>query len=360
MGIQSHPEHSHKQIDGTLGAGPSTRHVSSQSEIGQSWSVISLAPAVFRSLLAQALAQVLSRFKPSWAGSLSFSSSHHASVVPWLVTQTPRFSGFLILAARGLPWLHWLWPFLSLIILFREFLFVSWLESWGFLVFLSWFTKFGVGISLGLDHFTFSTDCVVTGLNLNWLHALVDSSSCFVLSGVAAWFYFFITYLLFISWSGPYAQQVPLPHKLIFRFRVIFDKMSINVKTQQAVIDALSRDCKNHRKTVLCHTPSEVRTDAEIFISSQDRLVELFTGEIGSTIAVFPNMSFVRGFVNSLCMKSFQLSLSLLSIHTVIIACLPLTSWTSFVLKLVLSLKLLILLNCPLAPSGRSKLSLLI
>ena len=66
------------------------------------------------------------------------------------------------------------------------------------------------------------------------------------------------------------------------------------MKTQQAAFDALSRDCKNHRKTVLCHTPSEVRTDAEIFISSQDRLVELFTGEIGSTIAVFPNMSFVR------------------------------------------------------------------
>ena len=66
------------------------------------------------------------------------------------------------------------------------------------------------------------------------------------------------------------------------------------MKTQQAVIDALSMDFKNHRKTVLCHTPSEVRTDAEIFISSQDRLAELFTGEVGSTIAVFPNMSFVR------------------------------------------------------------------
>ena len=57
------------------------------------------------------------------------------------------------------------------------------------------------------------------------------------------------------------------------------------MKAQQAVVDALSMDDKNHRKTVLCHTPSEVRTDAEIFISSQDRLVELFTGQIGSTIA---------------------------------------------------------------------------
>ena len=58
--------------------------------------------------------------------------------------------------------------------------------------------------------------------------------------------------------------------------------MSINIKTQQTVIDALSMDCRNHRKTVLCHTPSGVRTDAELFISSQDRLAELFAGEVGS------------------------------------------------------------------------------
>ena len=77
--------------------------------------------------------------------------------------------------------------------------------------------------------------------------------------------------------------------------------MSINVKTQQTVIDALSMDCRNHRKTVLCHTPSGVRTDAELFISSQDRLAELFTGEVGSTIAVFPNISFVR----RLCKQSW-------------------------------------------------------
>ena len=74
------------------------------------------------------------------------------------------------------------------------------------------------------------------------------------------------------------------------------------MKAQQAVIDALSLDGKNHRKTVLCHTPSEVRTDAGIFISSQDRLAELFTSELGSTIAVFPNMSFVK----RLCKQSLH------------------------------------------------------
>ena len=83
------------------------------------------------------------------------------------------------------------------------------------------------------------------------------------------------------------------------------------MKTQQAVIDALSRDDKNHRKTVLCHTPSEVRTDAEIFISSQDRLVELFTGEIGSTIAVFPNMSFVRRLCKQSLYEKFSVELVL-------------------------------------------------
>ena len=87
--------------------------------------------------------------------------------------------------------------------------------------------------------------------------------------------------------------------------------MSINVKAQQAVVDALSMDDKNHRKTVLCHTPSEVRTDAEIFISSQDRLVELFTGQIGSTIAVFPNMSFVRRLCKQSLYENFSVELVL-------------------------------------------------
>ena len=85
--------------------------------------------------------------------------------------------------------------------------------------------------------------------------------------------------------------------------------MSINVKTQQTVIDALSMDYKNHRKTVLCHTPSGVRTDAELFISSQDRLAELFTGEVGSTIAVFPNMSFVRRLCKQSLYQKFSVEL---------------------------------------------------
>ena len=97
-----------------------------------------------------------------------------------------------------------------------------------------------------------------------------------------------VIHLLFISWSGPCASAgSPLNNKLVDLLCVIIDKMSINVNAQQAVIDALSIDCKNHRKTVLCHTLSEVRTDAEIFISSQDRLVELCTSELGSNDCCF-------------------------------------------------------------------------
>ena len=85
--------------------------------------------------------------------------------------------------------------------------------------------------------------------------------------------------------------------------------MSINVKTQQTVIDALSMDCRNCRKTVLCHTPSGVRTNAELFISSQDRLAELFAGEVGSTIAVFPNISFVRRLCKQSLYQKFSVEL---------------------------------------------------
>ena len=89
------------------------------------------------------------------------------------------------------------------------------------------------------------------------------------------------------------AGSLILPRDLL-AFELFSDMMSIDVKAQQVVIDALSMDCRNFRKTVLCNTPSGVRSDAGIFISSQDRLAELFTGEGGSTISIFPNMSFVR------------------------------------------------------------------
>ena len=78
------------------------------------------------------------------------------------------------------------------------------------------------------------------------------------------------------------------------------------MKAQQIVVDALGNDPVNWRKNVLCHNPSELRADdekkeAKIFLSTHDRLAELFTSRTGSTIAAFPNISFVK----RLC-KQFQ------------------------------------------------------
>ena len=81
------------------------------------------------------------------------------------------------------------------------------------------------------------------------------------------------------------------------------------MKAQQTVIDALCMDHKNLRKTVLCHTPSELRAEAGIFLSTQDRLVELFTSEMESTIAVFPNMSVVRRLCKQSLYEKFSVEL---------------------------------------------------
>ena len=92
-------------------------------------------------------------------------------------------------------------------------------------------------------------------------------------------------------------------------FWVIFAMTSINAKAQQTVIDALCMDHKNLRKTVLCHTPSELRAETGIFLSTQDRLVELFTSEMESTIAVFPNMSVVRRLCKQSLYEKFSVEL---------------------------------------------------
>ena len=68
----------------------------------------------------------------------------------------------------------------------------------------------------------------------------------------------------------------------------------IDVKAQQIVIDALACDPKNVQKIVLCHTPSKLRADSGMFLSTQDRLQELFASSSDSTVAVFPNANLVR------------------------------------------------------------------
>ena len=75
----------------------------------------------------------------------------------------------------------------------------------------------------------------------------------------------------------------------------------IDVKAQQIVVDALACDPKNAQKIVLCHTPSKLRAESDMFLSTQDRLQELFASSSDSIVAVFPNTNFVR----RLC-KRFQ------------------------------------------------------
>ena len=68
----------------------------------------------------------------------------------------------------------------------------------------------------------------------------------------------------------------------------------IDVKAQQIVIDALACNPKNVQKIVLCHTPSKLRADSGMFLSTQDRLQELFASSSDSAVAVFPNANLVR------------------------------------------------------------------
>ena len=81
-----------------------------------------------------------------------------------------------------------------------------------------------------------------------------------------------------------------------------FREMSvIDVRAQQIVVDALASGSKNTQKIVLCHTPSKLTAGSDLFLSTQDRLQELFASSSDSTVAVFPNTNLVR----RLC-KKFQ------------------------------------------------------
>ena len=74
-----------------------------------------------------------------------------------------------------------------------------------------------------------------------------------------------------------------------------FSEMSvIDVRAQQIVVDALASGSNNTQKIVLCHTPSKLTAGSDLFLSTQDRLQELFASSSDSTVAVFPNTNLVR------------------------------------------------------------------
>ena len=91
----------------------------------------------------------------------------------------------------------------------------------------------------------------------------------------------------------------------------LFAMSTIDVKAQQIVIDALACDRKNVQKIILCHTPSKLSAESGMFLSTQDRLQELFASSVDSTIAVFPNANLVRRLCKRLQGDTFSFSIDL-------------------------------------------------
>ena len=85
--------------------------------------------------------------------------------------------------------------------------------------------------------------------------------------------------------------------------------MIVDLKAQQLVVDALGRDPANWRKNVLCPNASKLKTDAEMFLSTQDRLAELFSSKTESTITAFPNLSFVKRLCRQFQHQKFSVEL---------------------------------------------------
>ena len=83
---------------------------------------------------------------------------------------------------------------------------------------------------------------------------------------------------------------------------------SIDLKAQQIIVDAISRDVSNTKKNVLCGNPANLKLekDADIFLTTQDRLDELFHGETFSTISLFPNLQYVKRLCKQNQFQSFS------------------------------------------------------
>ena len=84
---------------------------------------------------------------------------------------------------------------------------------------------------------------------------------------------------------------------------------TIDIRAQQIVVDALARDPKNSQKTILCHTPSKLSAEPGMYLSTQDRLQELFINEHNSVVAVFPNAQLVRRLCKNFQQDTFSIDL---------------------------------------------------
>ena len=84
---------------------------------------------------------------------------------------------------------------------------------------------------------------------------------------------------------------------------------TIDINAQQIVVDALAKNPKNNQKTILCHTPSKLSAEPGMYLSTQDRLQELFTSGHNSVVAIFPNASLVRRLCKNCQQDTFSIDL---------------------------------------------------
>ena len=84
---------------------------------------------------------------------------------------------------------------------------------------------------------------------------------------------------------------------------------TIDINAQQIVVDALAKNPKNNQKTILCHTPSKLSAEPGMYLSTQDRLQELFTNGHDSVVAIFPNASLVRRLCKNCQQDTFSIDL---------------------------------------------------
>ena len=84
---------------------------------------------------------------------------------------------------------------------------------------------------------------------------------------------------------------------------------TIDINAQQIVVDALAKNPKNIQKTILCHTPSKLSAEPGMYLSTQDRLQELFTSGHDSVVAIFPNASLVRRLCKNCQQDTFSIDL---------------------------------------------------
>ena len=84
---------------------------------------------------------------------------------------------------------------------------------------------------------------------------------------------------------------------------------TIDINAQQIVVDALATNPKNNQETILCHTPSKLSAESGMYLSTQDRLQELFTNGHDSVVAIFPNASLVRRLCKNCQQDTFSIDL---------------------------------------------------